>query len=120
MKESILIVDDDNNTCISIAKALSGEYSTYTASNGREALDILQKQNDIHVVLTDIKMPNINGIELLERIRFQDDTIIVIMITSYSDPESLTRARHCGAYDYITKPVDLERLESTIRKALSY
>jgi DNA-binding NtrC family response regulator len=65
-------------------------------------------------------MPNINGIELLERIRFQDDTIIVIMITSYSDPESLTRARHCGAYDYITKPVDLERLESTIRKALSY
>ncbi len=118
MKESILIVDDDRNTCKCIAKALSGEYITYTASNGFEALEILSKHREIHIVLSDIIMPNMSGIELLEKIHLRGNNTIVILITGYSDTESILNSMRLGAYDYIAKPVNLNRLEVSIKNAL--
>jgi DNA-binding NtrC family response regulator len=118
MKESILIVDDDKNNCNSIAKALSGDYTTHIASNGHEALNILNENRNIHIVLSDVMMPGMNGLELLERINFRDNNTIVIMITGFSDIESAIEAKRNGAYDYIIKPVDLNRLEVSIKNAL--
>ncbi len=118
MKESILIVDDDKNTCKSISKALSGEYVTYTASNGYEALEILSQYRKIHIVLSDIMMPDMNGIEFLEKVLLKDKKTIVILISGYSDIESIYNAMKLGAYDYIAKPVNLDRLEVSIKSAL--
>jgi DNA-binding NtrC family response regulator len=118
MKKSILIVDDDKNTCKGIAEALSKAYITYDASNGLEALEVLGKNTDIELVLTDMIMPEMNGIELLEKIRAANDDIVVILITGYSSIESAVEAMRKGAYDYITKPIDLNKLEITIKNAL--
>jgi DNA-binding NtrC family response regulator len=118
MKKSVLVVDDDKDTCKSISRALSNDYLTFTASNGREALEILNKSEDIDVVLTDMMMPEMNGIELLENIRSTNSDIVVIMITGHSSIESAVDAMRLGAYDYINKPVDLNKLEITLKNAI--
>jgi len=118
MKKSLLIVEDDITTRESLQKALSDNYITYGASNGQEALDILNKGEDIDIVLTDMAMPEMDGMELLEKIRSVDNDVIVIMITGYSSIESAVEAMRRGAYDYITKPLDLNKLEITIKNAL--
>lgn len=118
MKSSILITDDDKNTREGMAKTLSSSYITYTAANGIEAVDILGKNEDIDIVLTDLMMPGMDGIELLEKIRSVSNDIVVILITGFSSIESAVEAMRKGAYDYITKPVDLSKLEITIKNAL--
>ncbi|MBI4687621.1 MAG: sigma-54-dependent Fis family transcriptional regulator [Nitrospirae bacterium] len=118
MKKSILIVDDDKNTREGMARTLSANYATYTATNGIEALSVLGKNEDIDMVLTDLMMPEMDGIELLEKIRPASNDIVVIMITGFSSIESAVDAMRKGAYDYITKPIDLNKLEITIKNAL--
>ncbi|MEF9476305.1 MAG: sigma-54 dependent transcriptional regulator [Candidatus Mariimomonas ferrooxydans] len=118
MKRAILIADDDKNTREAVAKALSADYITYTAANGQEALALLDKNEDIDIILTDMMMPKISGIELLEKIRSTNNDVIVIFITGYSSIESAVEAMRGGAYDYITKPLDLNKLEITIKNAL--
>jgi DNA-binding NtrC family response regulator len=118
MKKSILIVDDDRNTCLSIARALSEEYKTYTAYSGHEAMEVLHRNRNIHIVLSDVMMPDMNGIDLLEKIHIKDDKIIVIMISGYTDKEPAIQAKQLGAYDYLQKPVDLNMLEISIKNSL--
>jgi DNA-binding NtrC family response regulator len=118
MKNSILIVDDDKNTCMSIARALSANYRTYTASSGYEAIKILNRNKDINIVLSDVVMNDMSGIDLLEKIHIMDDKIIVIMITGFTEKEPAVQAKQLGAYDYITKPLDLNRLEVSIKNSL--
>lgn len=120
MKKTILIVDDDKNTRESIARVLSNNYITYTASNGQVAIETLNKNDDIDIVLTDMMMPEMDGIELLEEIRSTNNDIAVILITGYSSIESAVDAMRKGAYDYITKPLDLNKLEITIKNALEH
>jgi len=118
MKKSILVVDNDNNTRISLAKALSADYITYTASNGHEALDILLGNKDIEIVLTDINMPEMDGFELLKRIRFTNKNITTIMITGHSDIFTENGATQKGAFAYFAKPIDLKILDKSIQSAL--
>ena len=118
MKRSILIVDDDKNTCSSIARALSGDYKTYTACNGDEALEILDGNNEIKIILSDMVMPGMNGLELLEKIHLKDHRNIVIMITGYTELESTIEAKHLGVHDYLMKPVDLNKLDASIKNAI--
>ncbi len=118
MKKSILIVDDDKNTCMSIARALSDNYKTYTASSGQEAMETLHRNRNIHLVLSDVMMPDMNGIDLLEKIHIKDDRIKVIMISGFTDKEPAIQAKQLGAYAYIQKPVDLDMLEISIRNSL--
>ena len=118
MKKSILIVDDDRTTRESTAKVLSNDYITHTASDGHKAIDILDKNEDIDIVLTDMMMPEMDGMELLEKIRSTNNDVTVILITGHSSIESAVDAMRKGAYDYLTKPVDLNKLEITIKNAL--
>jgi len=118
MTPSILIVDDDRNTREGVARELSANYETFIAPNGTEALNILNDRGDIDIILTDLMMPSMDGIELLEKVHTSFKNTSVILITGYSSIESAVDAMRKGAYDYITKPIDLNKLEIIIKNAL--
>ncbi|MEM3018561.1 MAG: sigma-54 dependent transcriptional regulator, partial [Candidatus Bathyarchaeia archaeon] len=114
----ILIVDDE----ASIRDSLSGwfkmdGYRTEVASDAYEALNKLQ-ENNFDIVLVDIKMPDMDGIELQKRIKEIDKNIITIIITAYATVETAIQAMKDGAFDYITKPIDPDDLSRLIKKAI--
>jgi len=118
MKASILIVDDEKVVRENLAQYLSDNYKTYTAANGNEALKIITVNNDIEVILSDIKMPEMDGIALLDKVLSSNRNIVTIFMTSFSTVESAVEAMKKGAFDYMTKPLDLTKLEITIKNAL--
>ncbi len=116
--ESILIVDDEKNYLVVLKELLSEEnYEVITAENALQALEIF-KESDLDLVLTDMKMPNIDGIELLENIRSVNSEIPVIIMTAYATVEKAVKAMKKGAFDYVTKPFQNEELKITVRKAI--
>ena len=117
MQPSILIVEDDRITRESLAKALSSDYIIHTANNGVEALSLLEKEI-IDAIITDVKMPLKDGMKILETVKKASPDIIIIMVTGYATVESAVEAMKKGAYDYITKPVNIDRLHMLIEKAL--
>jgi DNA-binding NtrC family response regulator len=118
MKNSVLIVDDDRAIRENLARYLSDNYVTYIASNGREAIAQINENRDIEVILSDLKMPEMDGLELLEKVQPTNQDIIVIFVTGFSTIESAVNAMRKGAYDYLTKPIDLNKLEITIKNAI--
>lgn len=117
MRPSILIVEDDRMTRESLGKALSDSYVIHSVGNGIEALSLLNKE-DIDVVITDVKMPLMGGLEMLDAVKKTNPDIIVIMVTGYATVESAVEAMKKGSYDYITKPVNIDRLLILLEKAL--
>lgn len=117
MQPSILIVEDDRITRESLAKALSGDYIIHTAGNGADALSLLEKET-IDVIITDVKMPLKDGMKILETVKRASPDIIIIMVTGFATVESAVDAMKKGAYDYITKPVNIDRLHMLIEKAI--
>ncbi len=116
-KPSVLIVDDDMMTRQTLSMALEDDYVTLTATDGLNALEVLEKE-DVDVVLSDLDMPGLNGIELLEKINSMGNTVPVIVITGQGTIETAVQAMKLGAYDYVTKPVNLDRLALLIEKTL--
>jgi two-component system, NtrC family, response regulator len=117
--ETILIVDDERNYTLILAAVLEDAgFETLTANSGPEALDILS-ESDVDLVLTDMKMPTMDGIELLERIKKEDADLPVIMMTAHGTVEKAVEAMQKGAYNYILKPFDNERLVLYVNKAVS-
>jgi two-component system NtrC family response regulator len=115
--EAILIVDDEKNYPPILSAILKEEgFETLTAFSGKEALEIL-KDSDVDLVLTDMKMPFMDGIELLERIKDKDSDLPVIMMTAHGTVEKAVEAMQKGAYNYIMKPFDNERLIIYVNKA---
>lgn len=117
MKHSVLIVDDNKIDREKLSRCLSGDYITYTATNGYEAIQKV-KDIDIEVILSDMQMPEMDGIELLEKIKADNKDIVIIVVTGFSTIESAVTAMRKGAYDYLTKPIDVNKLEVTIKNAL--
>ncbi len=115
---SILIVDDDKAIRENLAKYLSESFTTYTASNGRDAIAQIKNNPDIEIVLSDLKMPEMDGIELLQQIKAGSRDIVMIFVTGFSTIESAVEAMRKGAYDYLTKPIDLNKLDITIKNAI--
>lgn len=115
----ILIVDDDSITRQTLSMALEDDYSTVTAGDGSEALAILGRE-EIDVVLSDLDMPGMNGIELLERINFIDTPPPLIFITGQGTIETAVQAMKLGAADYVSKPVNIDRLMLLIGKTLEH
>ncbi len=117
--ETILIVDDEKNYPMIIGELLQEEgYASLTASSGMEALDILNHEL-IDLVLTDVKMPGMSGIQLLEKIKELKPDIPVIIMTAYGSVEKAVEAMHKGAYTFILKPFENQALIAHIAKALS-
>ena len=115
-KISILIVDDEQNVSQLLKKVLSKQgYVTYAASSALEALEIINAYY-INIVITDIKMPDMNGIELLKAIKALDSSIAVILITAFATLETAVDALKMGAKDYITKPFNLEEIYLSISR----
>ncbi len=117
--ETILIVDDEKNYLLVLSAVLEEEgHEVLTAQSGPDALEIL-KSSDIDLVLTDMKMPGMDGMELLERVKMHDVDLPVIMMTAHGSVDKAVEAMQKGAYSYILKPFDNERLVLYVRKAVS-
>jgi two-component system NtrC family response regulator len=117
--ETILVVDDEKNYLLVLSAVLEEEgYEVLTAQGGHEALEI-QKSSDLDLILTDMKMPAMDGIELLENIKGLDPDLPVIMMTAHGTIDKAVEAMQKGAYSYILKPFDNERLTIYVKKAVS-
>lgn len=111
MKElKLLIVDDEERFLSTTQKLLLKKgYDAFTAGSGSEALDLL-KRHTIHVVILDVKMPKMDGIETLKEIKRQFPLVEVIMLTGHATVESAVDGLKSGATDYLMKPTDVEDL----------
>lgn len=118
-KEKILVVDDEESLRDILQFSLSDEgYEVVTAPNGEEAMERID-ENNIDLVILDIKMPGIDGIEVLRRIKKGVNSDIgVIMMTAYGSPQTATEVRELGAYDYILKPFDRSSMKAKVREYL--
>ena len=117
MGKIVLIVDDDTSVRESLKLLLEDKYSPISVSNGKDALNILDKRH-IDIVLLDIQMPEMDGLETLKRIRQRYDCVIVIMLTVVEDKKTRNKAFELGANNYIYKPYKKEKLLFIIETAL--
>ncbi|ACX51681.1 two component, sigma54 specific, transcriptional regulator, Fis family [Ammonifex degensii KC4] len=117
MAKLVLVVDDEKSVCEALKDVLEESgYSVVTATSGREALE---KVNLIrpHAVLLDIRMPEMDGIKVLQALREKHPGVPVILMTAYSDTQTTINAMRYGAFEYIVKPINLDELLSTLEKA---
>ncbi len=113
----VLVVDDDPAVRDVLQEALmQEEYSVSTAEDGAAAIQAV-KDSVIHIVITDFQLPDIDGLEIIERLAKLDAKIIPIMMTGFGTIETAVRAMKSGAFDFITKPFDLETVAVVVRKA---
>lgn len=118
LKQNILIVEDEELMRSILRQLLEDQgYTVLTADRAENALEIFS-QNDVALILTDIKMAGIDGLELLDRLKTVDAEAVVIIMTAYSSVDSAIAALRKGAYDYITKPFVNEDLIQTVKNAL--
>ena len=112
----ILVVDDEENTRIALTRLLSREgYEVNTAANGLEALNSL-RNNPAELIITDLNMPEMNGLSFLRELNREYPTSNVIMITAFGEVESYLEALNLGAFEYLNKPLRLEELRKVMAK----
>ena len=117
-RETILLVDDEPHVLELLSATLEDEeYRILEAKNGKEALSQFEKEKP-QVVLLDIRMPDMDGLEVLHQIKESNQTSSVIMMSAHGAMKTVLEAMKRGAYDYLTKPVDLEKVKVLIRRAL--
>jgi len=116
-QEKVLIVEDEENERTGLAELISAwGYRAETARDGAEGLEKVSSWSP-SIVVTDLKMPRMSGLELLERIAHEAQTIAVIVVTAQGTIDSAVQAMRMGAYDYITKPIDTNRLRTILQNA---
>ena len=114
---TLLIVEDDPDNARSVAEAAADAgFKTVGAATGTAGVELFRQQVP-DVVLSDLVLPDIDGLEVLARLKKLDASIPVIIMTAYGSVESGVRAMHEGAYDYVTKPLDLDDIQSKLRRA---
>jgi adenylate cyclase len=123
MPAKILFVDDESDQAKLMQRKFrrnirNGEFTFLFASDGQDALEILGKEPDIDVVVSDINMPRMDGLTLLDRLSDQDSLLKAVIVSAYGDMANIRSAMNKGAFDFITKPVDFDDLEATIQKTL--
>ncbi|OGR23799.1 MAG: two-component system response regulator [Desulfuromonadales bacterium GWD2_54_10] len=115
-QKRILVVDDEENACIALSKILAHEgYEVASACNGYEALNYLRGK-EVDLIITDINMPEMNGLAFLRELNRCHPSSNVIMITAYGEVESYLEAMSLGAFEYINKPVKVDELKKIINK----
>ena len=117
----LLIVDDERNIRQGICRFLeSCKYKVTTAESGRQALEIIAETGDFDLVLSDWRMAEMNGLELLKAIKERFPDTIVILMTAYGTIDGAVAAMKAGAYDYITKPFSLDQVQHAVERALEF
>ncbi len=117
MPATILIVDDEKHTREGLMQALIDDYEVYLAANAQEAFNLMDSEA-FDVVLTDLKMAGKSGMKVIEKAISQPKKPITLMMTAYGNVETAVDAMKRGAHDFLTKPVNLEKLEILIKRAL--
>lgn len=119
MNERLLIVEDEETLCESLKRVLSREgYTVDTAGSAESALEMLE-DGVYDLIVTDIILPGITGIELLKKIKERMPEQIVIITTAYASLETAVEALRTGAYDYVVKPVMHEEIKQIVKNALT-
>lgn len=124
MAVKILSVDDETDLEVLLTqyfrrKIRKGEYEFFFAHNGLEALQVLLKHPDIEIILSDINMPEMDGLTMLTKINeLRNPALKCIMVSAYGDMDNIRQAMNNGAFDFATKPIDLDDLQCTIDKAI--
>lgn len=123
MSVEILVVDDEPDLALLIRQKFrkrirSGEWSFHFALNGVEALETISQHPEILVLLTDINMPEMDGLTLLDHVLRLDRTLKAVVVSAYGDMANIRTAMNKGAFDFITKPVDFSDLEVTVEKTI--
>ena len=121
----ILVVDDEADLEILIKqkfrqKIRQNEYEFVFALNGRHALEQLEQHKDVDVVLSDINMPEMDGLTLLSKINENNSLLKSVIVSAYGDMENIRIAMNRGAFDFVTKPVDFKDLEITIDRTIAH
>lgn len=121
MTEKILIVDDEPDMLRLLSMILKEKtpYDVVTTNNPIEAVSLVQNEN-FDLVITDLKMPGLDGLQLLEQVKKKEEDIPVIIITAYGTIEAAMEAINKGGFDFITKPFRKEQIIFTIEKALKW
>jgi DNA-binding NtrC family response regulator len=114
---TLLLVDDEKNTREGLARALKRHYQVLLADSGETALRLLEHQ-PVDIVLSDVRMPGMDGLTLLPRLLARTPPPLVILLTAYGSVDLAVEAMKRGAYDFLTKPVNLDRLEIVLKRAL--
>lgn len=116
--ETILIIDDNKDLCFNLSNILKESgYNIIAVSDGKGALSAIER-NMPNLALLDMKLPGMDGIKILEKMKKIDKDLIIIMLTAYADVKDAVKAMKLGAFDYITKPFNDEELVLIIKKAL--
>ena len=121
----ILVVDDEPDLEDLVLQRMrreirSGRFSFVFARNGVEALERLNGDNSIDIVITDINMPEMDGLTLLEQIPAFDPKLRCVIVSAYGDMKNIRTAMNRGAFDFLNKPIDFEDLRLTIEKSLEH
>ena len=114
---TILIVDDEKNTREGLARALKRQYRVFTAESAETALSVLSEET-VDLMLSDIRMPGEDGLSLLKTVRQRYPSVLCILLTAYGSIETPVEAMKSGAYDFLTKPVNLDQLDIKLDQAL--
>jgi sigma-B regulation protein RsbU (phosphoserine phosphatase) len=123
MPSRILVVDDEMDLEQLVRQKFrrhirDGEFNFFFAHSGVEALETLAREKDVDVVLTDINMPEMDGLTLLSKLSNHDGVLKAVVVSAYGDMENIRTAMNRGAFDFVTKPINLDDFETTILKAL--
>ena len=116
-KPVILIVEDEKNTREGLDKALKGSYRTILAESGERALQVLA-ENQVDIIITDLRMPGMDGLTLVRRAIAHECRPVCIVLTAFGSIEAAVEAMKAGAYDFLTKPLNLDQLELILQRAL--
>lgn len=121
----ILVVDDEADLEILIKQKFRKQvrdeiFDFHFALNGRQALEVLETNPDIDIILSDINMPEMDGLTLLSKVKEKNSLLKTVIISAYGDMENIRTAMNLGAFDFITKPVDFRDLEITLEKTITH
>ena len=114
---TVLVVDDEEGVRASFRVLLKDEFTVLEAEDGEQALEVLRR-HEVDVVMLDQRMPGEPGIDVLSRIKALDPSVVVVLATAVHEVRTAVEAIRRGAYDYITKPFDVEDIELLVRRAL--
>jgi len=123
MKQSKILIIDDMSTHLLLLQTILEEegYEVLAIDNGKEAIEKIEGDPEISLVLLDIMMPEVDGYEILQKVKMEDKNISipVIIVSAKTDSKSIKKALEKGAYDYITKPLNVYDIKNKVKSALT-